>query len=96
MCAGARNAKRSGKMRESAKVWPVGHFLKEEIKSRGWTIQDVTLMMDDPVSQLAFGLLINCPTKGMIIGKKMANELAHIFGTSKKYWINLDAAWQRN
>ena len=82
-------------IRKPAEVFPVGSFIKEEMEARGWSDQDVTNMIADPTKKLAFGLLLFRPIKGLTIGNEMARELARIFGTSKKYWLNLDAAWQK-
>ncbi len=75
-------------------VWPVGDFIREEMEIRGWDENKVLTMIPDPVLRLAFSLILNTPTKGMILGNELATELSRIFGSSKKYWINLDRIWQ--
>lgn len=80
----------------SAETWPVGHFIKDEMKERGWTRRELVQRLGEPldVNSLAIDLLIDTPRKGMLIGKDLAADLARAFGTSPELWINLDAAWQ--
>lgn len=80
----------------SAETWPVGHFIKDEMKERGWTRRELVQRLGEPldVNSLAIALLIDTPRKGMLIGKDLASDLARVFGTSPELWINLDVAWQ--
>lgn len=84
-----------------AEVFPVCVFVKEEMEARGWTLDDLIDHMpgDQNVNRLTLELVFEAPEfdedirKGLRIGEQTAVGLAHAFGTSKDFWLNLDAAW---
>lgn len=81
-----------------AEVFPVGIFILEEMKARGWTTHKVAALMRGPtdVNELAIELTLYAPTKGVLLGEDMGRDLARVFGTSEDYWLNLDKAWQQD
>ena len=70
-------------------VTPPGVYIREEIKERGWTQEDLALIMDRPL-----------PTINRIInGKKRitadtAKQLGAAFGTSAELWMNLENSYR--
>jgi len=87
--------------RVPAECFPVGAFLKEEMKVRGWNAADVAVRMAEGFKerrewQLAVELLLECSdTQGLVIAGETAEALGRAFGTSTEYWINLHASYQR-
>jgi plasmid maintenance system antidote protein VapI len=84
-------------VRKPAEVWPVGHFIENEMRARGWTRRELVKRLGGSnVDQLAIDLLIDAPQKGVLIGRDLAADIARAFGTSAELWLNLDKAWQDN
>lgn len=87
--------------RQPAEVFPVFHFVKEEMEARGWTMEDLLnrLPGDRALNKLTLEIMEAESSfspeikKDMRLGEDMAKILAHEFGTSKEFWLNLDAAW---
>ena len=73
-----------------AELFPAGHFIKKELKARGWTQNDIAEIM----------VGISRPTLNEILGgkrgisPKMAQALGAAFGTGPELWVNLDSAYQ--
>jgi plasmid maintenance system antidote protein VapI len=83
--------------RKPAEVWPVGHFIENEMRERGWTRRELVKRVGcGMVNQLAINILIDAPQKGVRIGNDLAADIARAFGTSAELWLNLDKAWQDN
>lgn len=83
-------------MTRPAEVWPVGLFIEEELRARGWTRRELVLRMGGSnVDELAIDLLIDAPRRGMWIGNDLASDLARVFGTSVELWINIDQAYNK-
>ncbi len=86
-------------MRTPAEVFPVGHFLQEEMDARGWGLEDLLNRMpgDRRLNQLHVELILAASKfdietqRDLRIGDTSA--LAHAFGTSKEFWTNLDEAY---
>lgn len=79
-----------------AEVFPPGDFIYEELKARGWTIRQLARRMggDIGVNELSISLLIQCPTRGLLIGEETAEKLGQAFDVSPEFFLNLDKAWQ--
>ncbi len=76
-------------------VWPVGHFIRQELHERKWTRDELLKKLGGGAAyQLAIDLLLDAPRKGVLIGRDLAADVARVFGTSAELWINLDKAWQ--
>ncbi len=80
-------------------VFPVGEFISDELRYRGWSRNDMAGRMsfnfdDAKVCRLELDLLIDAPTKGVILSEATAKGLARAFGTSKLMWLKLDQQWQ--
>lgn len=84
-----------------AEVFPVWSFVKEEMEARAWTLDDLLdhLPGERGVNQLTLEIMEAAPDfdsdirKDVRLGEKAADLLAHAFGTSKEFWLDLDAAW---
>jgi len=79
-----------------AEVFPVGCFIFDEAKERGWSVQDLAHRMGGETTELDLNLLIYAPTKGVTLDEQTAAQLASVFGTSKGLWMRLDETWQRS
>jgi plasmid maintenance system antidote protein VapI len=79
-----------------ALVLPVGEFIADELRERGWTIDDLAKRMpgDRETNNLTLELLIHAPMRGAVIGQETAEALGSAFGTSATLWERLDAMWQ--
>lgn len=84
--------------REPAEVFPVGHFIKEEMAARGWTLEDLLIRMPGDANENALWLDLVFEAPEMDADLDLAlgdpSPLAHAFGTSKEFWTNLDDAWR--
>ena len=75
--------------RTPAQAWPPGHFIKEELKARGWYQVGLAEVMGIQPSTLS----------NLIRGKrpltpKLARGLAEAFETSAQYWLNLESTYR--
>jgi len=84
-----------------AQAWPVGDFLVEEMRARGWSIDDLVSRMgsvtdhDRAVDKLVIEFSIYCADEpGLLLGDTLARQLALAFGTSPEFFLNLDKAWR--
>ena len=74
---------------KAARVSPPGRILKQELEARGWTQKDLANIMNRPPQ------VINEIIKGTKqITPETAIELSKAFGTSAKFWQNLEANYQ--
>lgn len=91
-------------MKQPAEVFPVYDFVKEEMEARGWSVDDLLNHMpgDRDLNQLTLDIMEATPKlaadlrKGMRLGDQTASDLAQAFGTSREFWLNLDAAWVKH
>lgn len=72
-----------------AEVFPPGEFLLDELEARGWTQTDLADILGRDIS------LVNDIVRGRRgITPETARGLADAFGTSARYWLNLEAIYQ--
>lgn len=71
-----------------AEARPPEHYIKEELNSRGWTVDDFARAAH--IGRLRAPVIINCVT----LTPAMAEHVARAFGTSVEYWLGLERAWQ--
>ena len=72
-----------------AEVFPPGEYIRDELEARGWSQQDLALILGRPanaVSQIIAGKRSITP--------ETAKGLAAAFGTSADFWMNLENAYQ--
>src|SRR5690242_18290166 len=72
-----------------AEVFPPGEYVRDELEARGWTQQDLALILGRPANAI----------NQIIAGKRSitpetAKGLAAAFGTSAEFWMNLENAYQ--
>ena len=73
-----------------AEVFHPGVFIKEEMDARDWTIGDLCHECDlTGEGQSALHDIFE--DKG-VVNRAIASQLSRAFGTSVKYWLNLQAA----
>jgi addiction module HigA family antidote len=71
-----------------AEVFPPGDFLREEIETRGWTLEQFAEILGRPIQ-----------TVNQILGAKKpitpetAVEIGEALGTSPSVWLNLKHHW---
>ncbi|MEE8625611.1 MAG: HigA family addiction module antitoxin [Acidiferrobacterales bacterium] len=75
--------------RTPAEVFPPGEFLKEELEARGWSQFDLAEILG------RYPRLIN----EIVVGKRSitpetAHALGEAFGTSSRFWMNLESAYR--
>lgn len=80
-------------------VFPVWCFIHEEMLERGWDKRELAVRMGGDSREVAINLLTlefievirdpNCH-----LGDEMAGLLAHAFGVSKDFFINLDNSYR--
>ena len=80
----------------AAEVFPVGEFIRDELRARGWSVCDLAGKMggDPDVNHCALDLVMLAPDPKYPLGEEMAHQLAGAFGTSADLWENLDRAWR--
>jgi HTH-type transcriptional regulator/antitoxin HigA len=74
---------------EPAEVFPPGEYIADELDARGWTQQDLAVILDRPLNAV----------NQIITGKRgitaeTAKGLAAAFGTSPEFWMNLENGYQ--
>ena len=82
-------------------VFPVGEFIRDEMKCRAWTRTDLVAKMsrspdDVKLLRLELDILLDAPTKGVMLSESTAIDLGRAFGTSASLWRNLDRQWQES
>jgi hypothetical protein len=84
--------------REPVEVWPLTHFLCEEMQARGWTTADVAIRMKTSdgygIDKLTLDLLMANEEANLIIDDNTFAALARAFGVSEQYFRNLHAVWK--
>lgn len=81
-----------------AEVFPVGHYIAEELEARGWSDVDLARRMggDNPaVDLLCVQMLLAVHDPNLILDESTARKLARAFGTSHELFLNLDAYYRR-
>ena len=66
-----------------------GHFLLEEIESRGWNLEGFKRRMglvDESIHRLM--------NSELEINKEIADKLSSLFGQSSQFWMNLDSNYR--
>ncbi len=79
----------SQEKRPVAQVFPPGDFIREELEARGWTQDHLARIIDRPVQ--AVNAIINAKKE---ITPATAIALGAAFGTSAKFWLNLETAYR--
>jgi hypothetical protein len=77
-------------------------FIQEEMDARGWDLDDLAFEMirDDRdhwgVTRLAldFYFEVGPDMPNMRIGERSAAQLAHAFGVSAEFFLNLERSWR--
>lgn len=82
-----------------AEVFCLAELLCDEMLARGWTTEDVAMRMSGTVDEFAKNLLaidlLMCVQKGkLLVGDRMFDALASVFGVDPMFFRNLDAAWR--
>ncbi len=83
-------------VRQSAEVWPIGSFIREEMEARGWDDDDILRRCSDPIDGLACLLITHVDDPGLLLDRQTATALGAIFGVSAEYWVKLDAIWRNS
>lgn len=83
-----------------AQCWPVGHFLAEEMRERGWSCADVAERMGGTAYQrrvweLTVDLILHCSDEpDIVIGQETCDALGAAFGVHPSFWSNLNESYQ--
>jgi len=83
-----------------AEAFPVGEYLEDELKARGWTTRDCAERMcgNVDIDQLTLDLCIalahdSANYRCVMMGAETARGLEIALGTSAETWLNLDRAY---
>jgi len=66
-----------------------GEILQDEIEARGWTLDALATMLEEPVEVIQGITFYAQP-----ISKEIALKLSEIMGTSPDFWINLETSYR--
>lgn len=77
-----------------AEVFPPGVYIKDEMKARGWTEDDLLARIPGMLDRLAVQLITNVENKNLIMDPATATALGKAFDVSPQFFLNLDAAWR--
>ena len=77
------------KKRIPAEVFAPGEYISEEMEFRGWDVQGLAAIMRVDVTDLQAVLEGKAP---ILVG--LAESLGKAFGTSWKFWYNLEKAYR--
>lgn len=80
----------SESLRPARTVSP-GRIISRELEARGWTQQDLAAIMSRP--EQAISEIVQAKKQ---ITAETALQLAHVFGTSAEFWLNLEMLYQLN
>ena len=86
-----------GSLVDLAEAFPVGQFIAEELKARGWTAPELALRMgwstghDAELNQLSVEMLIACPDAR--VGDLGATQLGLAFGVPAEFFLNLERSY---
>lgn len=83
--------------REPAQVWPLAHFLAEEMAARNWTSEDVAKRMDGELAKnvLIVDMLLCIQDDGLIVDRETCEQLGKAFSVSAEFFSNLHDVWKR-
>lgn len=65
----------------------MAHFIREEMKARGWDEEELAKRLDVGIGTVELYL------GSMRLGVWEADKLAKVFGNHRQQWLNLDAAF---
>ena len=78
-------------------------FIREEMKARGYSLNDVTFRMrryesekDWQIERLALELYLEVQTPNMVLSRTQARGLGAAFGVSAKLFENMHSAWRKS
>ena len=86
--------------RKPAETFPIGEFIREEIKARGLTERGYQVFLfsaglsDIQVCACEFAAYIDDPC--LLLDADTAFCLAAAFGTAPDFFVNLDKTWRAN
>lgn len=84
----------------AAEVFPVGHYIQEELDERGWTVVELALRMNGVnvrkvgIDQLAVELLMAVNDPKLLLDKETAEKLGLAFDVQSGFFLNLDRAYR--
>lgn len=81
-------------VREPAAIWPPAYYVREEMEARGWTEADLLERMTTSspiVAKEAWKQVLGI--RPLDEQPTTAHKLAHAFGVSEQFWLNLDHAF---
>lgn len=85
---------------EPAEVFCLAEHLYEDMKSRGWTTEDVAARMQTPngaaMDLFCLDLLMAVQDDGLIIDNEMFDGLGRAFGVSPQMFRNLHEGWMKH
>ena len=66
-----------------------GEFIREEIESRGWTIEDFAERIKLPVE------VVNAILDGITpVTREIAENIGYVFRTGPELWLNLEKSYR--
>lgn len=76
-------------------------FIQEQLDARGWTLRDLAARMaaydyNINLAALEMYLAIGPDQPSLRIGQRSADRMAHAFGVSAEYFLNLERAWLKH
>jgi len=74
-----------------AQVFPPGHFIREEMKARGWSLLNLAQL-----TRFIPDLLYDVIYHASPLFPGMAEAFAQLFSTSADYWLDLERAWREH
>ena len=74
-----------------AKNFGPGYFIREQMEYRNMSVDNLSNFMKVSIEQLIKVLVDKQP-----LTTEMACKLSNIFGTSTKYWLNLNSNYRKN
>ncbi len=75
--------------RRPAEVFPPGDFVKEELEERGWSQNDLAVIVGRSPKEISDIVLGKRP-----VSPEIARELSAAFGTSAELWLNLESTYR--
>ena len=81
-----------------AEVFPLAELLGDEMEARGWTTDDVAILMGGDENKIAKNmlmvmLLLSVQKESLKIGDHTFDELSNAFEVDPMFFRNIDAAW---
>lgn len=76
--------------------------LEEEMKERGWGMQELIMNMGPfysekewAIAELSWELFFEVRDKNVVLGEKMAQQLADAFDISPRFFIDFHENWRK-